>query len=242
MLAGVSLCRSEWRTQKGSCRVKNHDAGGVHVGVEQTVAVIVDAAEKGAKGADYAMEWVRQLLAIAQCNELLTSEYLISQMRRSHGKQRNAGFLCEIAAYAVLVIDSKQQQAWALNCGDCRVGGFSKHGDVHWMTPVHTGANPLGHEFTPQHACLDERHFLTRRLRVSKFDVPAFTVLDNSGIVAWLLATDGYWVPQLLEVPPDSEPADDASLLILSQPVKSIKFAPGCVNFISFTVDAPGTL
>lgn len=233
---------SEWRTQKGSCRAKNHDACGVHVGVERTVAVIVDAAEEGAKAADYAMEWVRQLLTIAQGNEPLTPEYFISQMRRSHGEQRSAGFLCEIAAYAVLVIDSKQQQAWALNCGDCRVGGLSRHGDVHWMTPVHTGANPLGDEFTPQHACLDERHFLTRRLRVSKFDVPAFTGLDDSEIVAWLLATDGYWVPQLLEVSPDSEPEDDASLLILSQPVKSIKYAPDCVNFISITADAPGAL
>lgn len=232
---------NEWRTQKGAYRAKNHDACGVHVGVEQTVAVIVDAAEEGTKGADYAMEWVRQLLTIVHGKKSLTPADFVSQMRRSHSKQRSAGFLCEIAAYAVLVIDSKKQHAWALNCGDCRVGGLSKHGDVHWMTPVHTGANPLGDEYTPQHACLDERHFLTRRLRVSKFDMPALTDLDDSKIVSWLLATDGYWVPQLLEVPSDIEPEDDASLLILSQPVKSIKYAPDCVNFISITADAPGT-
>lgn len=158
-------------------------------------------------------------------------------MRRSHGDLRQAGFLHEIAAYAILVIESEKQLTWALNCGDCRIGGIFQQEEVRWLTPVHTGANPLGEEFTVDHANMENRHFLTRRLRVHHFDEPKLTALHDTRAMSWLLATDGYWIGHLSGIRRNIAPEDDASVLVLTPPARKIRQTAHCTNFIYLSGD-----
>jgi len=234
---------NEWRSQQGRDRAENRDAGGIHIGSNQTVAVVVDAAERGLRGVDYAIGWVRQLLEAAQTDGALTPDGFVQAMRRAHGAQRDAGFLHEVAAYAVLVIDSEKHSSWALSCGDCRIGVLAEEGVVTWLTPVHTGANPLGQPFMIEHARMDARHLLTRRLRVKRFDEPALTMLSDVQARSWLLATDGYWVNRLESPNQEGKPEDDASVLIFTPPCRKIEQKIDCINFctnIAATIEASG--
>jgi len=235
---------SEWRSKRGRSRVENRDACGVHISNEQILAAVVDAAEVGIRGVEYARHWVQQILGIACTNSALTHEQLVSAMRQAHSEQQAAGYLSEIAAYAVLVIDLKGGVSWALNCGDCRIGCITKEEELRWLTPVHTCANPLGEDFTADHAAMSSRHILTRRLRVKRFDEPALTLLDQNSVRSWLLATDGYWIENMENLNGNADHEDDASVLHLSSPGSDIQRPVDCANFfihdktIDLSIDA----
>lgn len=243
MIDSLRSNMNEWRSKRGRSRAENRDACGVHISNEKILAAVVDAAEVGVRGMDYARHWVQQILRIGCENSTLTHEQLVSAMRQAHSEQQAAGYLSEIAAYAVLVIDLKGGLSWALNCGDCRIGCITKKEELRWLTPVHTCANPLGEDFTAVHSAMSSRHILTRRLRVKRFDEPALTLLDQDSVRSWLLATDGYWVENLenLDENVNADYEDDASVLHLNSLGSNIKRPADCENLIVHdqTIDSP---
>lgn len=224
---------NKWSTRKGRARKENLDTGGVYIGSSQIIAVLVDAAERGLKGAEYSKYWVNKILVAVQKYDVITYDLLITEMKSIHGDQSIAGFVLEMAAYAVLVIDNVNG-SWAINCGDCRIGSLTEQDGMVWLTPVHTMANFSGEEFSHSHADMPGRHRITRRLRLSRFDSPELTKFDKKEPCCWLLGTDGYWVNQSFRTENNEAygDEDDASLLILDP--SQMKMMQGCENFFVY--------
>ena len=77
--------------------------------------------------------------------------------------------------------------------GDCRLG-LLKNKTIQWLTPVHTGANPLGNDFENSMALLPERHILTKSLNLRRhFDPETFKYKISADDI-FVLATDGFWL------------------------------------------------
>lgn len=231
MSSPMPVGTNEWRSRQGSKRRDNRDASGIHVGASQIIAVVVDGTDSGEQGAAYAKHWVGVLLDIARANPAITPGSLTAAMRDAQRNLRHAGYIRETAAYAILVLEPATQQAWSINCGDCRVGGIMAEGEVQWLTPVHTCANPLGEAFGPPHVAMEERHLLTRRLHARRFDEPAVTKLEYAHFPSWIIATDGYWVDYLWLGQELDAVEDDASALFVTCPVKTMESSADCANF-----------
>lgn len=221
----------QWRSRKGCACPDNRDFGGVLLRPGLTFAVVVDAAQRGLRGAGLARAWADGLLdaldVLDQKTRVLPSQ-VVDAMRRCHAQMRH-DFLAERASYAALLCHSSGD-AWAMVCGDCRVGTLRGE-QVEWMTPVHTRANPWGQEFVRSHAHLSARHTLTQCWNAKRFDPPQVVALNAQGAV-FCLATDGYWLEhQWLGV---AQPAlqDDASCLVLGANPGMQGFGPGGDNFV----------
>ena len=231
MRADPLLGENEWRSRQGNACSENRDAAGLHVGACQTVAVIADGASQGPKGAHLARYWVDAVRSTALSTPLLSPDSLITALRAVHGGLRKKGFLHEIAAYAVLVIDRARGACWALSSGDCRIGVSRDTGEVTWLSPVQTAANPLGEPVDEAHAQNPRRHLLTNRLRVGRFDRPTVTPLEVQNVRQWLLATDGFWLEHLLLKRSVDTLQDDASVLSLTEYAAETKILSNCDNF-----------
>mgnify|MGYP003594735059 CR=1 FL=1 len=226
---------ARWRSRKGCACPDNRDFGGVLLRPEFEFAMVVDAAQRGPHGAALAKAWVCGLLDALGHETKVSPGQVLEEMQRCH-KQMRHDFLAERASYAALLLHSSGD-AWAMACGDCRVGTL-RGGPIEWMTPVHTLANPWGQDFVRSHADLPARHTLTQCWNAKRFDPPQVVALNAQGAV-FCLATDGYWLEhQWLGVP---QPAlqDDASCLVLGTDQGMQGFGPGGDNFVLRTCTAP---
>ena len=226
---------AQWLSHKGCACPDNRDFGGVLLRPGFEFAMVVDAAQRGPHGADLAKAWVCGLLDALGQKTKVSPNQVEAEMRRCHGQMRH-DFLAERASYAALLLHSSGD-AWAMVCGDCRVGTLL--GDqVECVTPVHTLANPWGQAFVRSHADLPARHTLTQCWNARRFNPPQVVALNVQG-AALCLATDGYWLEhQWLGI---AQPAlqDDASCLVLGAGQDMRGFGPGGDNFVLRTCAAP---
>ena len=178
--------------------------------------MIVDASERGPHGAAFAQKWLRHVIDAAAENIEPTIEQITSLMRTAHYDLRTK-YPAEIACYGVLLVRHDLNQAWTLNCGDCRIGIHERGEAVEWVTPVHTLANMFGEQFNIAHARSNERHTVTRALKAGRFMMPDIRAFTVSMTAQFALATDGYWVDDFLNTPLEQRDyADDASIMMLS--------------------------
>lgn len=229
----INAGANSWQSRKGCERAENRDACGVLITPSQTVAIVADSTEHGSRGVAFVTHLITQVLCFAKSRADITPESLLEAMRAAHKELRALGYLHEKAAYAVLVLKPDTGTAWAINCGDCRVGRVAADGKLQWLTPVHTGANALGEEFSMDHATTEERHLLTRRLRVTRFDEPAITPLELTRCQTWVMATDGFWIEYLWLGGDQNRLEDDASVLSLTLPPSDFVQQTDCSNFSS---------
>ncbi|WP_454753815.1 hypothetical protein [Cupriavidus necator] len=205
----------EWTSKKGPSRAENRDAGGLLQNNQMTLAVVVDASERGPHGAMFGRLWIKNLFIRATDFVEPNATALVQAMEHAHAMLRSA-YPSEVAAYSALLLRHDLGTGWALGCGDCRVGKADSADSIDWLTPVHTVANMTGAPFTAEHAGMPERHTLTRSLKAKRFVSPDVTVVDLSSNQQWVLSTDGYWIEHLMTGTPRDELSDDASCLYLT--------------------------
>ena len=216
-----------WFSRRGQARAENRDVGGVCGGDQFTLALVVDASCRGPRGAAFARDWAHGVLARAVTQARLGPGELVTMMRDAHRAIRTV-YPAETASYLALLLDAERREAWALCCGDCRLGQAARAG-VRWLTPVHdlgamaAGRNGVG---------FDEawRRTLTRCLRGRRFEPPE--VLRIEGLEgAWMLATDGYWREHLGDAVPLDQLNDDASCLRLGGDMPGERLDSDCDNW-----------
>jgi serine/threonine protein phosphatase PrpC len=96
------------------------------------------------------------------------------------------------ASFIIVYIPYNAEQVWGLTVGDARLGILTNQ-SVEWVTPVHTGANPLGEIFTEQMKFLPERNLLTKSLTMRKAFKPDLFEIDISEDTQLIIASDGFW-------------------------------------------------
>lgn len=98
-----------------------------------------------------------------------------------------------VASFLSLYRSEHSNRIFGFCAGDCRLGVLNNK-SIQWLSPVHTGANPLGNEFEHSMALLPERHILTRSLNLRRKFEPETFELEVSSDDIFVIATDGFWM------------------------------------------------
>lgn len=99
-------------------------------------------------------------------------------------------------AASLLLCAVKESEILGCVLGDVRLGqavwSEQELKSVHWLTPVHTAANPFD-QFDESMKTLPERHTLTRCLKAHRTHVPDTFKIKTSPQDILLIASDGFW-------------------------------------------------
>ncbi|WP_108448325.1 protein phosphatase 2C domain-containing protein [Halomonas sp. BN3-1] len=205
---------ANWFSRQGRERSCNSDAAAVGQQRHHLLAVLVDGAEKGPRGAELARHWadagLQALAEVTACSQAVVH----ARLGEEQASLRN-GFLRDIASYCMVSLDHETLVAPIWHCGDCRVGlqGQTK---TRWLTTPHLLAYESGLP-SPRSREEHERreHQLTRCLNARRFRAPEHLAFSLKLGQMVLLGTDGYWLEHLEAGEPLHRLRDDASLLTL---------------------------
>lgn len=127
-------------------------------------------------------------------------------------------------AASLLLCAVKESEILGCILGDVRLGqavwSEQELKNVHWLTPVHTAANPFG-QFDDSMKTLPERHTLTRCLKAHRKHEPETFKITTNPRDTVIVASDGFWcdIPKenysvVLQGMTDTE--DDCSALLIN--------------------------
>ena len=206
--------RARWFSQQGRERGHNSDAAAVGQQGQYLLAVLVDGAEKGARGAELARHWADTVLQALAEAAALSQATVDSRLRQAHAQLRH-DFLRDIASYCMVSLDLETLAVHVWHCGDCRVG-LRHSAETRWLTTPHILAYQPG---LPSSRSPEEQERrdqqLTRSLNARRFCPPEHQVFSLQQGQTLLLSTDGYWQEHLEAGTPRRCLRDDASLLTL---------------------------
>lgn len=228
--------RASWFSRQGGERTRNSDAAAVGQQDQHLLAVLVDGAEKGPRGAELARHWADVVLqALAEASA--RSPAAVHARLKQEQAQLRHGFLRDIASYCMVSLDLETLAAQVWHCGDCRVG-LRLQTDTRWLTTPHILAQQPGLP-PPRSSEEQDRHEqqLTRCLNARRFRAPDYQALTLQQGQALLLSTDGYWQEHLETGTPRRCLRDDASLLTLpvgSGPLAHVEQASDTDNLRHF--------
>ncbi len=80
----------EWSSKKGHFRTENRDAGGLLQSNQMTLAIVVDASERGPHGAMFGRLWIKSLLSMATDFAEPNATVLVQAMKHAHAMMRSA--------------------------------------------------------------------------------------------------------------------------------------------------------
>jgi serine/threonine protein phosphatase PrpC len=204
-----------WFSRKGGNRSENRDAAGVIDSPTVFLGIIIDGGTKGPKGAAFVKAWTTKFLNDIASQTEVTVEQVLSSMRQAQVAIRFQ-YPAETACYTALLLRHDIQKAWALTCGDCRLGFKTDRKELCWLTQVHTVEQFLNSPPSPSFSSLSTRHIVTRCLNSKRFSIPDIIELPYSKDGLWLLASDGYWDVFDGEISPISS-EDDISLMTVGE-------------------------
>lgn len=206
--------RASWFSRRGCERTRNSDAAAVGQQGRHVLAVLVDGAEKGPRGADLARHWANVVLQGLAEGSSSSPASMLARLEYEQAQLRH-GFLHDIASYCMVKLDLETLAAQIWHCGDCLVG-LRQQTETRWLTTPHIltlqpGVLPLrSTEERERHA-----QVLTRSLTARRFKYPDYQSLTLQQSQTLLLCTDGYWQEHLESGTPPHLLRDDASLLTL---------------------------
>ncbi|EWH02961.1 protein phosphatase 2C domain-containing protein [Halomonas sp. BC04] len=206
--------RASWFSQQGGERARNSDAAAVGQQDHYILAVLVDGAEKGSRGAELARHWADVVLQALIEVPVGSPESLLARLKQEQAQLRHA-FLHDIASYCMVSLDVATLTAQVWHCGDCRVG--VRHvSETRWLTTPHILALQPGLPL-PRSSEDRGRHEqqLTRYLNARRFRAPDYQSLTLQQGEMLLLSTDGYWQEYMEAGTSPHCLRDDASLLVL---------------------------
>ena len=117
-----------------------------------------------------------------------------------------------VASFLSLYRCNRSSRIFGFCAGDCRLGLLNKK-SIQWLSPVHTGANPLGNDFESSMKLIPERHILTKSLNLRRnFEPETFELVATPNDI-FVIATDGFWM-ELNEVEQQSFINESDSALV----------------------------
>ena len=206
--------QARWFSQQGRERARNSDAAALGQLDQHLLAVLVDGAEKGPRGAELARYWADVVLHALAETSTRSPAAILACLKQEHAQLRQ-GFLRDIASYCMVSLDLETLAAQVWHCGDCRIG-LRQQTETRWLTTPHILAQQHG---LPSRCSPEEQdrqgHQLTRCLNARRFRAPEHHVFSLHQCQTLLLSTDGYWQEHLEAGTPRHSLRDDASLLTL---------------------------
>ena len=224
--------RASWFSQQGRERARNSDAAAVGQQDQHLLAVLVDGAEKGPRGAELARHWAEVVLQALAEASARSPAAVHACLKQEHAQLRH-DFLRDIASYCMVSLDLETLAVHVWHCGDCRVG-LRHPTETRWLTTPHILAHQPGlpSSRSPEEQERREQQ-LTRSLNARRFCPPEHLALSLQQGQTLLLSTDGYWQEHLEAGTPRRCLRDDASLLTLpvgSGPIAHVEQASDTDN------------
>lgn len=206
--------QASWFSRQGGERTRNSDAAAVSQQGQHLLAVLVDGAEKGPRGAELARYWAEVVLQALIEASARSPAAVHSRLNQEQALLRH-DFLHDIASYCMVALDMETLAAKVWHCGDCRVG-LCHQTETWYLTTPHILSQQPG---IPLSRSSEERdrheQQLTRCLNARRFRAPDYQSVTLQQGQALLLSTDGYWQEHLEAGTLPHHLRDDASLLIL---------------------------
>ncbi|NAW33735.1 protein phosphatase 2C domain-containing protein [Halomonas alimentaria] len=230
--------RARWFSQQGRERACNSDAAALGQQGQHLLAMLVDGAEKGPRGAELARHWADVVLQALAEASTRSPAAVHARLKQEQAKLRH-GFLRDIASYCMVSLDLETLATQVWHCGDCRVG-LRQQAETRWLTTPHILAQQPGllSPCSPEEQDRQEQQ-LTRCLNARRFRAPEHHVFSLQQGQTLLLSTDGYWQEHLEAGTPRHSLRDDASLLTLpvgSAPLDHIDQASDTDNLRHFSL------
>ncbi|TVO61214.1 hypothetical protein FPL09_03440 [Spiribacter vilamensis] len=179
------------------------------------MAVLVDGAETGSRGAELARHWADIALQVLAETSARSPAEVYSRLKQEQAQLRH-GFLRDIGSYCMVALDLDTLAIQVWHCGDCRVG-LRHQTETQWLNTPHILARQP-RLLAPRSSEEKDRHEqqLTRCLNARRFRAPEYQVFSLRQGEALLLGTDGYWQEYFEAGTPRHCLRDDASLLTLA--------------------------
>ena len=207
--------RNSWFSRQGRERLRNSDAAAVGQQDQRLLAVLVDGAETGPRGAELARHWADIALKVLAETSARSPAEVHSRLKHEQAQLRH-GFLRDIGSYCMVALDLDRLALQVWHCGDCRVG-LRDQTETRWLNTPHILAKQPGLPFSRSSEEQDRHEQqLTRCLNARRFRAPEYHVLSLRQGQALLLGTDGYWQEYFEAGTPRNYLRDDASLLTLA--------------------------
>lgn len=222
---------STWYSRKGSQCKENRDACGVFTSARYSFYLVVDASERGPLGCVFIAKWIQYVVESLASKEVLDVDVVMNVMRDGHSTLRTK-FAAERACYCAFLIGHDLRRAWAITCGDCRVGTKLSSGAVQWLTSVHRVANMDGTAFGLEHLRRPVDETVTRCLKASSFQKPEVQELQMEDQHVWVIASDGFWTREMIDGSNVVTWEDDASYLELHPRCTKWKFDSDADNYL----------
>ena len=208
-----SLLKWTYRTQQGSERTDNKDCFSIIDTEFGTWIFVIDVSTSSSATAELAENFSdhfhAHLYDLLKSKDNLPSEHTSQEKplhdsyfeEEEHRKQviqqafnaTKKALKVGVASFLSLYRSEHSNRVFGFSAGDCRLGLLNNK-SIQWLSPVDTGANPLGNEFEHSMALLPERHILTKSLNLRRKFEPSTFELDVSDDDIFIMATDGFWM------------------------------------------------
>jgi serine/threonine protein phosphatase PrpC len=196
-----SLLKWTHRTHQGSERAENKDYFSIIDSDLGTWIFVIDVSTSSSATIILAKQFSENFHSCLQDflkrGDLLLSEnqsqekykWILQQAFNATKKELKIG----VASFLSLYRCNRSSRVLGFCAGDCRLGLLNKK-SIQWLSPVHTGANPLGNDFETSMKLIPERHILTKSLNLRRNFEPEIFELVASPNDIFVIATDGFWV------------------------------------------------
>ncbi len=189
------------RTQQGSERAENKDHFSIIDSDLGTWIFVIDVSTSSNATTILAKQFSKNFHSCLQDflkrGDLLLSEnqsqekckWILQQAFNATKKELKIG----VASFLSLYRCKRSSSIFGFCAGDCRLGLLNKK-SIQWLSPVHTGANPLDNDFETSMKLMPERHILTKSLNLRRNFEPETFELVASPSDIFVIATDGFWM------------------------------------------------
>lgn len=134
--------QASWFSRQGGERTSNSDAAAVGQQDQCLLAVLVDGAEKGPRGAELARHWADVVLQALSGAPARSPVAIHADLKQEQAQLRHR-FLRDIASYCMVSLDLETLAVQVWHCGDCRVGLLHR-AETRWLTTPHILARQPG--------------------------------------------------------------------------------------------------
>jgi serine/threonine protein phosphatase PrpC len=197
-MANDSILEIDCISRKGKTRQSNKDFISIFEFNEGVLVSLVDISTSSQ---------VNSIAFVDSVNGMVCKK--INQITLNENSLFNSTFkqiVCELkqefkigsASLINTFIPFQATKIWGNTIGDARLGKIGA-GEIDWLTPVHTGANPFGENFVDEMKDLPERHLLTRSLNMRREYKPDYFEVNVSDNVPLIIASDGFWAELTIE-------------------------------------------
>ncbi|WP_028870479.1 hypothetical protein [Psychromonas arctica] len=189
----MSKLKLYWKfnSAKGLDREINKDLFAIFQTEHSTLVIAFDIATSSPVCPEMAKYYIAQFQQKIKSVTQTNKDQIQQAMHAAYTETKSA-FKIGKASFILLSYCHKTDILNCFNSGDSRMGILGNQ-SIQWLSPVHTGANPLGQPFTSEMLKMSKRHILTRSMNLQRPFRPEHSQYKISNEYILVIATDGFW-------------------------------------------------